>query len=145
MREMMGRLRLTVNEKKTRTCRVPEETFDFLGYTFGRCYSPQTGRSYIGTRPSAKKVARLRDEIRELTDCRYLQADVEDRVGQLNRKLRGWSNYFCLGRREPGLRCPEPAQLPSAPPVVARKAPGERGDETLPRPVPARKCWAWSA
>jgi group II intron reverse transcriptase/maturase len=97
MRGMMSRLKLTVNEAKTRTCRIPEETFDFLGYTIGRCYSPQTGRSYIGTRPSAKKVARLRDEIRELTDCRYLQADIEDRVGQLNRKLRGWSNYFCLG------------------------------------------------
>jgi group II intron reverse transcriptase/maturase len=97
MRGMMSRLKLTVNEAKTRTCRLPEEAFDFLGYTIGRCYSPRTGRSYIGTRPSAKKVARLRDEIRELTDCRYLRADVEDRVGQLNRKLRGWSNYFCLG------------------------------------------------
>jgi RNA-directed DNA polymerase len=97
MRGMMSRLRLTVNEAKTRTCRVPEEAFDFLGSTIGRCYSPQTGRSYIGTRPSAKRVARLRDEIRELTDCRYLRADVEDRVGRLNRVLRGWSNYFCLG------------------------------------------------
>ena len=58
---MMSRLKLTVNEAKTRVCRVPEETFDFLGYTIGRCYSPQTGRSYIGTRPSAKKVTRLRD------------------------------------------------------------------------------------
>ena len=59
MRGMMSKLRLTVNETKTRLCRVPEETFDFLGYTIGRCYSPQTGRPYIGTRPSAKKVARL--------------------------------------------------------------------------------------
>ena len=23
---------------------MPEEKFDFLGYTFGRCYSPKTGR-----------------------------------------------------------------------------------------------------
>jgi RNA-directed DNA polymerase len=97
MRGMMSRLKLTVNEAKTRTCRIPEEAFDFLGYTIGRCHSPQTGRSYIGTRPSAKGVARLRDEIRELTDCRYLRADIEDRVGRLNRVLRGWSNYFCLG------------------------------------------------
>ena len=36
MRDMMARLRLTVNETKTRLCRLPEETFDFLGYTFGR-------------------------------------------------------------------------------------------------------------
>ncbi|MEX1223170.1 MAG: group II intron reverse transcriptase/maturase, partial [Pirellulales bacterium] len=59
MRQMMGRLKLTVNEQKTRLCRLPEETFDFLGYTIGRCYSPQTGKAYFGTRPSQKKVTRL--------------------------------------------------------------------------------------
>jgi RNA-directed DNA polymerase len=97
MRGMMAKLKLTVNEAKTRVCRVPEETFDFLGYTIGRCYSPQTGRAYIGTRPSAKKIARLRDEIRELTDRRWLGTAVEDRVTRLNQLVLGWSNYFCLG------------------------------------------------
>ena len=97
MRAMMSKLRLTVNETKTRLCRVPEETFDFLGYTIGRCYSPQTGRPYVGTRPSAKKIASLRDEIREITDRRWLWTGVEDRVARLNRLLLGWSNYFCLG------------------------------------------------
>jgi hypothetical protein len=97
MRSMMSRLRLTVNETKTRLCRIPEGTFDFLGYTIGRCYSPQTGRAYIGTRPSAKKVASLRDEIREITDRRWIWTEVEDRVARLNRLLLGWSNYFCLG------------------------------------------------
>ena len=97
MRTMMSKLRLTVNETKTRLRRIPEETFDFLGYTIGRCYSPQTGRPFIGTRPSAKKIARLRDEIREVTDRRWLWTEVEDRVARLNQKLLGWSNYFCLG------------------------------------------------
>jgi hypothetical protein len=104
MRGMMSKLRLTVNEKKTRLCGVPEETFDFLGYTIGRCYSPRTGRPFIGTRPSAKKIAGLRDEIRELTDRRWLWMAVEDRVGRLNRLLLGWSNYFCLGPVSPAYR-----------------------------------------
>ena len=43
----MGKLKLTVNETKTRVCKLPEEKFDFLGYTFGRCYSPKTGRAYL--------------------------------------------------------------------------------------------------
>jgi RNA-directed DNA polymerase len=97
MRAMMSKLRLTVNETKTRQCRVPEETFDFLGYTIGRCYSARTGRPSIGARPSAKKIARLRDEIHELTDRRWQWMAVEDQVARLNRLLLGWSNYFCLG------------------------------------------------
>lgn len=51
MQDMMSKLKLTVNEAKTQVCRLPEEKFDFLGYTFGRCYSPETGRCYIGTVP----------------------------------------------------------------------------------------------
>ena len=35
MREMMQRLRLTVNEQKTRQCRAWDESFEFLGYTIG--------------------------------------------------------------------------------------------------------------
>ena len=97
LRCMTSQLKLTVNEAKTRVCRVPEETFDFLGYTIGRCYSPRTGRPYIGTRPSAKTIARLRDAIREITDRRWQGMAVEDRVARLNRLLLGWSNYFCLG------------------------------------------------
>ena len=33
LREIMGKLKLTVSEEKTRICRVPEGEFDFLGYT----------------------------------------------------------------------------------------------------------------
>ena len=43
MREVIKKLQLEVNEDKTRICRVPGESFDFLGYTFGRCYSRKTG------------------------------------------------------------------------------------------------------
>jgi hypothetical protein len=36
MRHLMTRLGLTVNEAKTRLARLPEESFDFLGYSIGR-------------------------------------------------------------------------------------------------------------
>ena len=97
MRLMMSRLRLTVNETKTRLCRLPEGTFGFLGYTIGRCWSPKTGKSYIGTKPSAKKIDRLKREISDQTSRKWLWTDVEDRVARLNRMLLGWSNYFGLG------------------------------------------------
>jgi group II intron reverse transcriptase/maturase len=97
MREMMRRLRLTVNEEKTRQCRVGDEAIDFLGYTIGRCYSPKTGKVYMGTTPLRKKIQRLCREISERTEPRWLLIDTEVQVGRLNRRLRGWANYFCLG------------------------------------------------
>ena len=36
MRQLMGKLKLTVNEEKTRSCKVPEGEFNFLGYTFAQ-------------------------------------------------------------------------------------------------------------
>ncbi len=67
MRNMMQKLKLTVNEAKTHVCYIPDESFDFLGYTIGRCYSSKTGRAYIGTRPSPKKIQRICREISEMT------------------------------------------------------------------------------
>lgn len=97
MRAMMSRLKLTVNETKTKLCRVPDETFDFLGYTFGKCYSRRTGKGYLGTRPAQKKIRRLRESLYEDTSRRMRHLAEDEVVGKLNRKLRGWSNYFKLG------------------------------------------------
>src|SRR6266852_309706 len=85
MQNLMERLGLTVNEAKTRVCHVPDESFDFLGYTIGRCHSTQTGRCYLGTRPSAKKITRLCEEISAMTSRRWTLLDVQDRVTRLNR------------------------------------------------------------
>jgi group II intron reverse transcriptase/maturase len=97
MRDMMIALRLTVNETKTRVCKLPEEKFDFLGYTFGRCYSPKTGRAYLGTTPSKKRVQRICQVISEATRRNKTQQAFEQIVAQLNRQMIGWANYFCLG------------------------------------------------
>lgn len=97
MRAMMERLKLTVNEQKTKLCHIPAETFDFLGYTFGRCYSSQTGRAYLGTRPAKKRVRKLCESLGEQTGRRFLLLDAEEMVARLNRQLQGWANYFCLG------------------------------------------------
>jgi RNA-directed DNA polymerase len=97
MEAIMGVLKLTVNEQKTRICRVPEESFDFLGYTLGRCYSPKTGRSFIGTRPAVKRIKAICEEISRMTRRDSYWKPAEMKVAELNRTLRGWGNYFCLG------------------------------------------------
>jgi group II intron reverse transcriptase/maturase len=97
MQAIMSKLKLTVNEQKTRICRVPEESFDFLGYTLGRCYSPKSGRAFIGTRPSRKRISALCEELSQMTRRDSYWQPVGMKVGELNRTLRGWGNYFCLG------------------------------------------------
>jgi group II intron reverse transcriptase/maturase len=97
MRRIMGKLKLTVNETKTQVCKLPEEKFDFLGYTFGRCHSPKTGRAYLGTVPSKKRVTRICEALSNETGRNTTLLDAETMVGKLNRMLNGWANYFCLG------------------------------------------------
>ena len=97
MQVMMSKLKLTVNEAKTRVCYLPEEKFDFLGYTFGRCYSPGTGRCYIGTVPSKKRIVRVCEAIHAETGRHQTRLEHEAVVGKLNRIMIGWANYFCLG------------------------------------------------
>jgi RNA-directed DNA polymerase len=104
MRSLMSRLRLTVNETKTRVCSLPEETFTFLGYTFGRNWSGRTGRSYIGPRPAAKKIQGICQAIHDQTSPKWGWLAPEVMVNRINRALVGWANYFCLGNVDPALQ-----------------------------------------
>jgi len=88
MRVMMTKLKLTVNEEK----------FDFLGYTFGRYYSPMTGRAHLGSAPSKKRVIRICRAISDETKRNRTQLDHETVVRKLNQMMIGWANYFCLIR-----------------------------------------------
>jgi RNA-directed DNA polymerase len=97
MRDMMAQLRLTVNEAKTRLCRGPDEAFNFLSYTIGRCYAPKTGRPYLGVRPSDRKIQGLNLKLSAQTERRWLWLEPDEMVGKLNCLMRGWANYFSLG------------------------------------------------
>jgi len=97
MRDMMRRLKLTVNEGKTQVRELPGETFDFLGYTFGRHRSARTGRWMLCGKPSVKRIARVCEKISAMTGRNATLLSVEEMVAQLNPVLRGWAGYFCMG------------------------------------------------
>ncbi|MGA8658746.1 MAG: hypothetical protein WB586_21635 [Chthoniobacterales bacterium] len=76
---------------------MPEESFDFLGYTLGRCYRVGTGEAYIGAKPSQKRVVRLCERISQMTKPQLCWRETEEMVGELNLVLsnvplpNGWS------------------------------------------------------
>ena len=95
-REVLERLDLTLNEKKTSLRNARQERFDFLGYTFGPHIHPRDGGEYIGYSPSNKSVGRIKQKVGELLERRN-GAPWEEVCQKLNRKLRGWRQYFNCG------------------------------------------------
>lgn len=97
MRRMMERLKLTVNEKKTRRCSAEKEGFTFLGFTFERQVSWKTGRAYVAPAPARKKILTICDKLHEETRSSTTWREPGDQVSRLNQILVGWGNYFRLG------------------------------------------------
>jgi len=104
MRELMGKLQLTVNEEKTRVCKVPESEFDFLGYTFGRMYKRTTGKAYLGVRPSKKSIRRMVEKVHTLTAVSGTWQETTQLVKLVTSTLHGWANYFQVGTVLPAYR-----------------------------------------
>jgi RNA-directed DNA polymerase len=57
----------------------------------------ETGRRYLSPAPAKKKVDAICEKISQLTSSRTSWQSVDQKVGELNRVLSGWGNYFRVG------------------------------------------------
>ncbi len=102
-RGVMAQLKLTLNETKTCIRDARQESFDFLGYTFGPACYRKTGGRYQAAQPSAKSVQRLKEKLHAVFH-RGNVAPWPEVATQANRLLRGWANYFGYGTRKKAYR-----------------------------------------
>ena len=95
--QVLDRLGLTLNAKKTRILNATQEPFDFLGHRFTVLPSKRTGKLNTFYYPSPKAMNSIKKKVREiaLTGQHWeLPLLIKERINPL---LRGWGNYFKMG------------------------------------------------
>jgi RNA-directed DNA polymerase len=94
------RFGLEINRDKTRVVdlKEPKASLDFLGYSFrfDRDLKGREGR-YLNMQPSRKSLTRIKAKLRERTGPRHCFEPIPDLIGQMNRMLIGWAQYFSQG------------------------------------------------
>jgi RNA-directed DNA polymerase len=93
---ILEELGLKLNEQKTKVTHV-RDGFDFLGFTFREGYSAIRKRLVRVKYPRAKSMKAIRMRIKEAVKKYPLGIPLEEVVKDVNRKLRGWANYFRIG------------------------------------------------
>jgi RNA-directed DNA polymerase len=97
LREELGKLRVEINEEKSRTVDLRKgESFGFLGFEFRRVRS-RNGRWRPGYTPKLKKRTALLTKLGDIFR-RYDSQPVTRVITLINPILRGWVNYFAVGQ-----------------------------------------------
>src|SRR3972149_1918151 len=94
VRRVLERLGLSLNESKTRIVDATQASFDFLGFSIRMSRGRRTGKPYPHVRPSAKSLMKIKTKLTALTGRELTPIPLEKIVENVNRRLKGWVNYF---------------------------------------------------
>ena len=94
VRHVLERLDLSLNEAKTHVVDATKASFDFLGFTIQMSRGASTGKPYPNVRPADNSLKKIKAKLTALTGRKLTNIALDDIVGNVNRSLRGWANYF---------------------------------------------------
>jgi len=94
VRCVLERVGLNLNESKTRIVDATQASFDFLGFSIRMSRGRRTGKPYPHVCPSAKSLMTIKMKLTALTRRALTPIALEKIVEQVNRRLKGWVNYF---------------------------------------------------
>ena len=92
MRKLLEKLKLSLNEGKSRITTV-KEGFDFIGFHFFRRYITRKGKDVVIFQPSKKAVRNFREKAKQVLNRKNLAINEEEAVKRLNYLITGWTNY----------------------------------------------------
>src|SRR3989338_10088270 len=93
VKDILDKLKLNLNEEKTRLIDVKKTTFEFLGFVFS--FNSKNSRIYL--KPREKSLKKFKDKIKAATG-KKIPIEPKEMVGRLNSIIRGWGNYFKIGQ-----------------------------------------------
>ena len=95
LKDLLGRMELTLNEEKTRRINAREESFQFLGFQIRYDKSIHDKGRFWNIAPSPKSISKLKERIR-VERGKYVMCPGEVIAAKLNSILKGWLNYFTI-------------------------------------------------
>lgn len=93
-----GWMDLEINQDKTEVLNVNEAggRLDFLGHSF-RYVRSRKGYRYLRIEPTQKALTREYEALRERINKHRCFVPLPQMIGEVNKQLRGWANYFRFG------------------------------------------------
>ena len=97
LKRLLGIMGLELNEEKSKLVNLFEGRIKFLGFEMGwEKIKHKKVKRYLRISPSGDSVKKLRGNLREVIDGRRASTGVF-LAEEINKKLRGWINYFRIG------------------------------------------------
>lgn len=94
LRQILDRLKLTLNETKTKIVNAHKGKFDFLGFSICMRESSKSGKLYPHVQPSKNSLQAIKDRVTALTKRTRTVKPIELVISEVNATVRGWVGYF---------------------------------------------------